>query len=140
MDEYKLLVYILELCEERGDRYDHLHFDVDHKLVEQLYDRYKLQPSIDELKAIVDRCYAREWLEHAYLGSGRHNGLKLTSKGMGVAASKRRSDELKSDRAWFKKASDYIEEHKGIFLFLGFLIAAIGLVSTLMSRGLGDGE
>lgn len=139
MDEYKLLLHILEYCEEHGNRYDHVHFNVDHELVEELYDRYDLQPTIEELKALVDRCYAREWLEHAYLGGGRHKGLKLTAKGMGVAVSKRKSDEMKSRRTPFKKVSDYIEEHKGIFLLLGFLVAAIGLISTLVSRGFGNG-
>ncbi len=84
MDEYKLLIHILEYCEENGNRYDHVHFDVDHKLVEELYVRYGVQPSVGELKKIIDRCYAREWLEHMYLGGGPHNGLKLTTKGVGL--------------------------------------------------------
>ncbi len=138
MDEYKLLIHILEFCEERGHRYDHVHFNVDHELVEELYERYGIQPSIDELKPIVDRCYAREWLEHAYLGGDRHHGLKLTTKGMGVAISKRKSEEVKKGRTLFKKASDYIEEHKGIFLLLSFLIAAFGLIITFLSKEFGD--
>ncbi len=119
MDEYNLLIHVLELCEENGNRHSNVHFNVDHKLVEELYDRYGVHPSIDELKQIVDRCYAREWLEHAYLGGGRHNGLKLTPKGMGVATSKRKSEELRKKRPLPKKVSDYIEDHNGLFVLLG---------------------
>lgn len=100
MDEYKLSIHALEFCEENGNRHSNVHFDVEHKLIAELYDRYGEQPSIDDLKKIVDRCYAREWLEHAYFGSGRHNGLKITSKGMGVATSKRKSEELRESQKY----------------------------------------
>lgn len=139
MDEYKLLIHVLEFCEENGNRHSNVHFDVDHELVEELYDRYGMQPSIDELKKIVDRCYAREWLEHAYLGGGRHNGLKLTSKGMGVATSKRKSEELRKSRPLLKKTSDYIEDHKGLFVLLGSLIALAGLIISYLAKGSGNG-
>lgn len=139
MDEYKLLIHILAFCEENGNRHSNVRFDVDHELVEELYDRYGVQPSIDELKKIVDRCYAREWLEHAYLGGGRHNGLKLTSKGMGVATSKRKSEELRNNRPSLKKTSDYIEDHKGLFVLLGSLIALAGLIISYLAKGSGNG-
>ncbi len=139
MDEYKLLIHILELCEENGNRPGDIHFDVDHKLVEALYDRDGIQPSIDELKAIVDRYYARGWLGHAYLGSGRHNGLKLTPKGLGVAISKRKSQELSKNRPVMKKASDYIESHKGLLVLLGSLIALSSLIISISTEGSGNG-
>lgn len=139
MNEYRLLIHILECCKGSGNRHDHVRFDVDHKLVEELYDRYGFQPSIDELKKIVDRCYSREWLEHAYLGSGRHNGLKLTTKGMGVATSKRKSEELRKNRSLPKRTSDYIEDHKGLFLLLGSFIAITGLIISILKMGSGNG-
>ncbi|MDG4812885.1 hypothetical protein P8629_07680 [Hydrogenovibrio sp. 3SP14C1] len=139
MDEYKLLIHVLKFCEENGSRHSNVHFDVDHKLVEELYDRYGVQPSIDELKQIVDRCYARDWLEHAYYGSGRHNDLKLTSKGMGVATSKRKSEELRKNRPLPKKVSDYIEDHKGLFVLLGSCIALASLIISFLAKGSGNG-
>ena len=135
MDEYKLLIHILEYCEENGSTHKTVHFNVDHELVQELYDRYGIEPSIEELKSIVDRCYAREWIEHMYIGSGRHNGLKLTTKGVGVAISKRRSDELKKSRSSLKKASDFIEDHKGIFVLVASLIALVGLIFSILSKG-----
>jgi len=139
MDEYKLLIHFLEFCEENGHRQGDVHFDVDRKLVDELYERYGIQPSIEELKIIVDRCYAREWLEHAYLGSGRHNGLKLTTKGVGVATSKRKSQESCQNRPLLKKASDYIDDHKGLFVLLGSAIAIYGLIISILTKGAGNG-
>lgn len=139
MDEYKLLIHILEFCEENGSRYENVHFDIGHRLVEELYDRYGVEPSIDELKKIADRCYAREWLGYAYIGGGRHNGLKLTTKGMGVATSKRKSAELRKNRPLLKKISDYIDEHKGLFVLLGSAIAFSGLIISILKKGSGNG-
>jgi hypothetical protein len=139
MDEYKLLIHIFELCEENGNRHSNVRFDVDHKLVEELYDRYGVQPSINELKTIVDRCYAREWLEHACSRIGRYSRLKLTLKGMGVATSKRKSEERRENRPLLKKFSDYIEDHKGLFLLLGSLIALASLIISYLAKGSGNG-
>jgi hypothetical protein len=135
MNEYKLLIYIFEFCEENGSLYKNFHFDINHKLVEELYKKYRLEPTIEELETIADRCYAREWLEHTYLGSGKYNGLKLTQKGMGVAISKRKVEEKKNDRTRLKKASDYIEEYKGIFILLAVLTAIAGVAVTLLVGG-----
>ncbi|WP_444935333.1 hypothetical protein ACJJIW_12430 [Microbulbifer sp. JMSA004] len=139
MNEYNLLIHILECCEESGNRHDRVRFDVGHELVEELHNRYRLRPSIDELKKIVDRCYSREWLEHAYLGSGRYNGLKLTTKGMGVATSKRKSEELRKNRPLLKTISDYIEDHKGLFLLLGSVVAITGLIISILKMGSANG-
>ncbi len=135
MDEYKLLTHILEFCERHGKRYDPVQLTVDYELAKELHDRYGFQLSIDELKAIADRCYAREWLEHTSPRGGRHNNLRLTARGMGVAVSKRRSDEAKMKSTYLKKASDYVEEHKGIFLLPGVVAAILGVVGTLLSGG-----
>ncbi len=112
MDEYKLLIHVLEFCEENGNRHSNVHFDVDHKLVEELYDRYGVQPSIDELKQI---------------------------EGMGVATSKRKSEELRKNRPLPKKVSDYIEDHKGLFVLLGSCIALAGLIISFLAKGSGNG-
>ncbi len=139
MDEYKLLIHILEFCEENGNSYKNVHFDIDHELVEELYERYHFEPSLDDLKALADRCYAREWLEHMYIGGGRHSGLKLTSKGMGVAISKRKVEEERVSRTFLKKTSDYIEEHKGIFVLLGAIAAIASVVATILVGAGKDG-
>jgi len=60
--------------------------------------------------------------------------LNITPKGLGVARSKQKSDELKASRSFLKKVSDYIEDHKGLFIALASLF---GLV-TLTIKILGD--
>ena len=135
MDEYRLLIYLLELCEKNGQRYDQHYFDIDNMLIENLYEKYQIEPTLEELQQVVDRCYARSWLEHAYMSGSQYKGLKLTTTGSGVATSKRKSDEAKNSRPFLKKASDYIEEHKGLFVLLGSLIAITGLLITISKGG-----
>ena len=139
MDEFKLLIHILEFCEGSGNRASNFHFDVDHELVEKLYERYGVQPSIDELKTIVDRCYARQWLDRTCMGSSRHSGFKLTSKGMGIANSKRKSQQRRQSRPLVKKVSDYMEDHKGLFILAGFLITLASLIISYLTKGFGNG-
>lgn len=133
MDEYKLLIHILEFCERNGATYKTVTFDIDHTLIEELYDRHSIQPTLDELKVISDRCYAREWIERSYIGSGNYKALRLTSKGFGVAISKRKAEEDKANRTPLKKASDYIEDHKGVFVMVGLLIAVAGVAATFLA-------
>ncbi len=133
MDEYKLLIYLLEYCEENGKRYKHYDIDINSELIEKLHNKYGIQPTIEELQSISDRCYARSWLEHTYIGRGKYDGLKLTDTGAGVATSKRKSLQANQNRPPLKKASDYIEDHKGLFVLLCTLIAIVGLIKTFSS-------
>ncbi|NIB44871.1 hypothetical protein HBA55_35160 [Pseudomaricurvus alkylphenolicus] len=131
MDEIKLLQHIIELSEEQGKLYGNVHFSADDRLVEQLYERYSLQPTIEELKALADKAYARGWIEYAYLEGSNHNGLKLTAKGAGAARSKLAQEKKKHERSAPKRVSDYIEEHKGLFVLLGAVVAFTTLVIRL---------
>ena len=88
---------------------------------------------LDQLQLLADRCLAREWLEHTQLG-GQYTNLALTSTGVGVVRSRQASAEKLAQRSWPKKASDYIEDHKGLFIALGAAIALAGL----MIKVLGD--
>jgi hypothetical protein len=84
------------------------------------------------LEKAVDKCIANEWLAHRSIGE-KYKYLGITPKGVGAARSKARSEEIKRSRTPIKKASDYIEDHKGLFVFLGFLIA----VATFASKFFG---
>ena len=83
----------------------------------------KTNYTLEALQKAADKCFAHEWLEHAELGCGKYGGLRITPKGVGAARSKRKSEELKASRGRLKKVSDYIEDHKGLFVVLGFLLA-----------------
>ena len=131
INEYHLLIHIVKYCESNGSRHDHVTCNIDHELIEDLYDQYGIEPTIQELQIIVDRCLARDWLSHTFIGGDKYKALSLTSKGFGVAISKRRTEEELQSRSSLKKASDYIENHKGIFLLIGTIIALTGIITTI---------
>lgn len=123
MPEHALLNNIISYMEAHGRTYKSVNLDIDEELVQEINVANKSTFTIAQLEKAADKCLAHEWLKHAYLGGGNYKGLQITPKGIGVARSKKRSDELKASRTFLKKTSDYIEEHKGLFLVLGFLLA-----------------
>ncbi|EOW7151088.1 hypothetical protein ACOZ82_004703 [Vibrio parahaemolyticus] len=132
MPEYALLNNVIDYMEEHGRTYKSVNLDIDEQLVQEINVANKSTFTLEQLEKAADKCLAHEWLNHAYLGGGNYKGLQITPKGIGVARSKKRSDELKANRTFLKKTSDYIEEHKGLFLVLGFLLAlaTLGLKLT----------
>lgn len=123
MAEYALLNNVVEYMEENGHTYKTVHLSVDSDLVLEINEKSKNKFTLEQLQKAADKCLAHEWLQHAYLGSDKYHGLQITPKGIGVARSKKRAEELKANRSVFKKMSDFIEEHKGLFVVLGFLLA-----------------
>jgi len=132
MPEYALLNNVIDYMEEHGRTYKSVNLDINEQLVQEINAANKSTFTLEQLKKAADKCLAHEWLNHTYLGSGNYKGLGITPKGIGIARSKKRSDELKANRTFLKKTSDYIEEHKGLFLVLGFLLtlATLGLKLT----------
>ena len=123
MPEHALLNNIIAYMEAHGRTYKSVNLDIDEELVQEINLANKSTFTIEQLEKAADKCLAHEWLKHAYLCGENYKGLQITPKGIGVARSKKRSDELKASRTFLKKTSDYIEEHKGLFLVLGFLLA-----------------
>lgn len=123
MPEFKILNNILDCMESNGTTYKMVEITINEALVEEINSDSKISYTLEELKMAADKCLAHEWLKHSYLGSGKYEHLKITPKGVGAARSKQKSEELKSSRSFLKKASDYIEDHKGLFIVLGFFLA-----------------
>lgn len=123
MVEFKLLNNILDFMESNGTTYKMVEVSINQDLVEEINTVNKSSHSLEELQKAADKCLAHEWLKHSYLGDDKYAHLKITPKGVGAARSKNKSDELKSSRSFLKKASDYIDDHKGLFIVLGFLLA-----------------
>lgn len=132
MPEYALLNNVIDHMEEHGRTYKSVNLDIDEKLLQEVNETNKSTFTLEQLQKAADKCLAHEWLNLTYLGSGNYKGLQITPKGIGVARSKKRSEEIKANRTFLKKTSDYIEEHKGLFLVLGFLLAlaTLGLKLT----------
>jgi hypothetical protein len=132
MPEYALLNNVIDYMEEHGRTYKSVNLDIDEQLVQEINVANKSTFTLAQLEKAADKCLAHEWLNYAYLEGSNYKRLQITPKGIGVARSKKRSDELKANRTFLKKTSDYIEEHKGLFLVLGFLLAlaTLGLKLT----------
>lgn len=132
MLEFRILENIIDLMEANGVTANVVGFGVDQKLVDEINMKYGTKYSIGDLKKSVDTCIAHEWLVHRSIGE-KYNYLGITSKGVGVARSRARAEEMKASRTVLKKASDYIEDHKGLFVALAAVIA----LSTLASKFFG---
>lgn len=134
MAEHVLLNDIIDCMEENGQTYKTVTLDIDDKLLDEVNLKNKDVYTLQQLEKAADKCLAHEWLEKTYSGGVKYAGLRITPKGMGVARSKKRADELKSKRSRLKKTSDYIEDHKGLSIVVGILLA----LATLSLKFLGE--
>lgn len=135
MTEFKILNNILNFMESNGTTYKLVEISINQDLVEEINEANKSSCSLEELQKAADKCLAHEWLKQGYVGGDKYSHLRITPKGIGAARSKKKSDELKASRSFLKKSSDYIDEHKGLFIVLGFLLT----LATFALKVFGDG-
>jgi SOS response regulatory protein OraA/RecX len=131
--EFKILANIIDFMEANGVTAKLVAFAVDQQLADEINSKYGTSYSVIDLEKAVDKCIANEWIDHRAFGE-KYKSLGITTKGVGVVRSKARAEEIKASRSWLKKASDYIEDHKGLFVVLGFLVA----LATLASKYFGS--
>ncbi|WP_196140641.1 hypothetical protein [Aliikangiella sp. G2MR2-5] len=124
--EFALLYFIIDHMDENGLTYKLVDFSIDESMTEEVNNKFKTSFTLDELEKATDKCLSHEWVNYRAMGQ-KYGFLGITQKGVGVARSKRKSDELKSQRSWFKKFSDYIEDHKGVFILIGSIVALVTL-------------
>ena len=136
MPEFKILNNVIDHMESTGSTYKLVRLSIDQGLLDEINKTNKTNYTLEELQKATDRCLAHEWLVHTIMGGGKHGNLGITPKGVGAARSKRRGEELKASRGFLKKVSDYIEDHKGLFVVLGFLLA----LATFALKVLGGSE
>ncbi|MGF1845320.1 hypothetical protein L4C39_19435 [Vibrio clamense] len=134
MAEYALLNDVIDCMEKNGCTYKTVQLNIDEDLVNEINENNKKCFTLEQLQKGADKCLAHEWLKRTHLGGNHYFNLQITPKGVGAIRSKNRAEELKANRSMMKKISDYIEDHKGLFLMFGFLIAA----STLALKFIGD--
>ncbi|MBU3825186.1 MAG: hypothetical protein H9917_10240 [Candidatus Oceanisphaera merdipullorum] len=134
MPEFKILNTVLDYMESKGTTYKLVEITIDEELVEGINAVNKSSHTLEELQKAVDKCFAHEWLKRRVMGGDKYTHLQIIPKGIGAARSKQRSDELKKSRSFLKRTSDYIEDHKGLFIVFGFLLALF----TFALKILGD--
>jgi hypothetical protein len=123
MAEFKILSYIAEQMEITGTTYKLVQLSIDQQFTDDINAKYQTSFTLSEIEKATDKCLAHEWLKYTASGGTKYSRLGITPKGVGAARSKQRAAELKASRTWLKKSSDYIEEHKGILIFFGSVIA-----------------
>lgn len=134
MPEYKILNYIINYMESTGSTYKTVILSIDQKFADEINSENKTVYTLSEFEKATDKCLAHEWLVHTYINGGKYASLRITPKGVGAARSKRKAEELKASRSLLKKTSDYIDDHKGLFVALGFLLA----LATFSLKFFGD--
>lgn len=119
--------------ESTGSTYKLVSFSVDQDFVEEINKDNKTSYTLPDLEKAADKCLAHEWIAHTAMGAGKYGHLGITPKGIGAARSKKKAEELKASRSFLKKASDVIEDHKGILIFLGSALALATFILKVMS-------
>ncbi len=138
-DEYNFLDLFYQEMLERGRANNLVRLSVDARMMEGIYAKSGISVTEGDLQIIADICLANSWVKHTTLDVGQYGNLQLTTTGFGVAKSKRKQAEQLNNRSMVKKTSDYIEEHKGLFMLLGFIIALAGLLFNFYGSN-GNGQ
>ena len=125
--EFDILELYVGEMESQGANRNLVTISIDEGMASKLHDKLGVKVTLENLQRLADICLANEWLEHRFL-AGKYGELGLTTTGYGVVRSRQRKAELQANRSVFKKVSDYIEDHKGLFIALGAAVAVVGLL------------
>lgn len=128
--EFYLLLMYVEKMEAEGKKRSLIRIGIDQALVEQFSER-GLATTLEHLQKLADICLARDWLEHKVVGS-KYAEVGLTATGHGIVRSRQQRELQLVSRTTLKRASDHIENHKGLFLLLASVIALTGLLIKLL--------
>lgn len=128
--EFDLLEIFVTEMEQRGEKRNLIIFDIDQKMAGAVSDKVGVPVTLEEIQKLADRCLANEWLEHKVL-AGKYGQLELSTSGFGVVRSLQRKQEKLANRSFLKKTSDYIEDHKGLFIALTVAIGLAGILVRL---------
>jgi hypothetical protein len=128
--EYDLLESAVIYMEKEGVKPNLVIFNIDHQQIEDIYDNTGREYSIDQLEKAADYCIVHGLIDQRSI-SDQYTELRLTEKGIGIIRSKRKQQEILRNRSLLKKLSDFIEEHKGLFVFLSATIALITLILSI---------
>lgn len=121
MPEFKIMGNCIAFMEANGATYKTVTFSIDQELADEINAKHNINYTINDLQKATDKCLAHEWIERLSLDR-EYTNLRITPKGIGATRSKAKSEELKASRSCLKKTSDYIDDHKGLFVVLGFLL------------------
>ena len=129
---YEFLSLFFDEMEVEGVTHEIISMDIDDDFKNRLNDKVRNQLVLDEVKKIADRCFAGEWIKQTAM-CGKYNHIGLTISGLGYVKSKRMQLEVLRDRSFFKKLSDFVEAHSGIFVLLSFAVSLFSFVISVVA-------
>ncbi len=129
--EFDLLEIYVEEMEQLGESRKFVRLSIDDSMAARIGSKFGSEVTLKQVQGLADRCLANEWLEYTGIGTGKYGNLIITTSGFGVVRSRQRHQEILEARSFPKKVSDYIEDHKGLFVVLGVAIALAGLLVKL---------
>ncbi|MCK7553374.1 hypothetical protein [Marinobacter goseongensis] len=133
-EEFHLLGLWVDEMEASGSNRNLVSISVNEELKNRLCSEYGVSVEMDEIVRMADKCLAHEWLQNKYLGS-KYLDLFITAGGVGVVRSKRLADSRRRNRSRPKKISDWVEEHKGLTVLIGLILALLTLWFRFGSGG-----
>jgi len=133
LTEFDLLSLFVDEMVRQGVSKNLVHMNIDDEMAAKASAKAGRDIVTEDLKRLADKCFAAEWLQHSTI-SERYSYLQLTSTGLGVVRSRQAKQERLSNRTIFKKASDFIEDHKGLIAALSFLLALAGAITTILYK------
>ncbi|MDI1276475.1 hypothetical protein [Methylobacter sp.] len=122
VSEENFLKIFVEEMELHGVSNDSITIDIDDALVDEINKAQNTNIKLEDLYKLADKCFANEWIKNIYLGS-KYGGIAITRTGLGIVRSRQLREKALAKRSRLKKLSDYIEDHKGLFVALGTVIA-----------------
>lgn len=127
-EERIFLEYFVDTMEKQGLTLKAIHISFMQEELKKINEKYSMHISIDQMETNLNKLLTHEYLKHAFISGDKFSCLQLTLKGLGVVNSLKKKEQLNINKGRLKRISDYVEDHKGLFLVFGFLIALATLV------------
>ena len=126
--------FVIEM-ERVGQSKNLVFLNVDETMANSVASKLKIDANIQKLEHLADRCLANEWLQRTGLGGNPYSSLSITATGLGIVRSTQKKQEALANRSRLKKCSDYIEDHKGLFLAFGAFLTILSMALSIIFGG-----
>ncbi|MFZ2890059.1 hypothetical protein [Sulfuricurvum sp.] len=133
-EEQAILFNFVDTMEKEGHTVELVRITFTDSERETINKQYNTKITNEKMEEILNRLLSHEYIKHTTFGGEQFSNLKLTLKGLGIVNSIRNKDEQKKQKSYLKKASDYVEEHKGLFLAFGFVVTLITLILNFKGK------
>lgn len=132
---FDLLHLYVEEMENCGANRQTMWIEINESFVDKL-SAQGFEITLTSAQKLADQCIANEWLEHnGRTGKHQYDNLELTATGLGIVRSRQQRQKQLEARGLLKRISDYIEDHKGLFVALGAALGLVTLLVKLLSNG-----